>query len=210
MVDHFPHLSSELSKMALSFFLPSCLPACLLAPSECHIGPLGGAQGQEQKAAKKGPFTSDVRTEVRYQKRGLVLRYIYGSYWVSWYTIIQGGVTGSVNETSHRKWREIDLQPCCWLQLALPGWCLVSLLFLCGVSLTDPVKKSENFEDAIYEWPQSGFWCSSLSPRHHSSNLPAASFITQRRPGMAGMDRFRRECKPRKPSLHGPLLTMSG
>ena len=42
----------------------------------------------------------------------------------------------------HRKWREIDLQPCCWLQLALPGWCLVSLLFLYGVSFTDPVYKS--------------------------------------------------------------------
>ena len=38
--------------------------------------------------------------------------------------------TGSGNETPHRKWREIDLQPSCWLQLALPGWCLVSLLFL--------------------------------------------------------------------------------
>ena len=32
---------------------------------------------------------------------------------------------GVVRETSHRKWREIDLQPSCWLQLALPGWCLV-------------------------------------------------------------------------------------
>ena len=30
-------------------------------------------------------------------------------------------LTGSGNETPHRKWREIDLQPCCWLQLALPG-----------------------------------------------------------------------------------------
>ena len=38
--------------------------------------------------------------------------------------------TGSGNETPHRKWGEIDLQPSCWLQLALPGWCLVSLLFL--------------------------------------------------------------------------------
>ena len=38
--------------------------------------------------------------------------------------------TGSVNETPHRKWREIDPQPSCWLQLALPGSCLVSLLFL--------------------------------------------------------------------------------
>ena len=38
--------------------------------------------------------------------------------------------TGSVNEMPHKKWREIDLQPSCWLQLALPGWCLVSLLFL--------------------------------------------------------------------------------
>ena len=38
----------------------------------------------------------------------------------------------------HMKWREIDLQPCCWLQLALPGWCLVSLLFLYGVSFSDP------------------------------------------------------------------------
>ena len=47
--------------------------------------------------------------------------------------------TGYVNEMPHRKWREIDLQPCCWLQLALPGWCLFSPLFLGGVSLTDPV-----------------------------------------------------------------------
>ena len=56
--------------------------------------------------------------------------------------------TGSVNETPHRKWRKIDPQPCCWLQLALPGWCLFSPLFPGGVSsplfpggvsLTDPV-----------------------------------------------------------------------
>ena len=39
-----------------------------------------------------------------------------------------------------RKWGEIDLKPCCWLQLVLPGWCLVSLLFLLGVSFTDPVE----------------------------------------------------------------------
>ena len=37
--------------------------------------------------------------------------------------------TGSVNEMPHRKWREIDIQPSCWLQLALPGWCLFSPLF---------------------------------------------------------------------------------
>ena len=41
-----------------------------------------------------------------------------------------------------RKWREIDLQPSCWLQLALPGWCLVSLHFLQDVSLTTPVHES--------------------------------------------------------------------
>ena len=39
----------------------------------------------------------------------------------------------------HRKWREIDLQPCSWLQLALSGWCLFSLFFWGSVSLTDPV-----------------------------------------------------------------------
>ena len=47
--------------------------------------------------------------------------------------------TGSVNETPHRKWREIDLQLPCWLQLTLLGWCLASLPFLYGVSFTDPV-----------------------------------------------------------------------
>ena len=47
--------------------------------------------------------------------------------------------TGSVNETPHRKWREIDLQLPCWLQLTLLGWCLASLPFLYGVSSTDPV-----------------------------------------------------------------------
>ena len=49
------------------------------------------------------------------------------------------GCTGSVKEMPHRKWKEIDLQPCCWPQLTLPGWCLVSLLFLYGISFTDPV-----------------------------------------------------------------------
>ena len=39
----------------------------------------------------------------------------------------------------HRKCRGIDLQPSCWLQLSLPGWCLVSLPFLCSVYFTDPV-----------------------------------------------------------------------
>ena len=38
--------------------------------------------------------------------------------------------TGVVRETPYRKYRKIDLQPSCWLQLALPGWCLVSLPFL--------------------------------------------------------------------------------
>ena len=47
--------------------------------------------------------------------------------------------TGLVNETPHRKWREIDLQPSCWLQLALAGWCLFPPLFPGNVSLTDPV-----------------------------------------------------------------------
>ena len=46
---------------------------------------------------------------------------------------------GSVKLMPDRKLREIDLQPCRWLQLALPGWRLVSLLFLYGVSFTDPV-----------------------------------------------------------------------
>ena len=47
--------------------------------------------------------------------------------------------TGSVKLTPHGKWREIDLQPSCWMQLALLGWCYVSLHFLWGVYFTDPV-----------------------------------------------------------------------
>ena len=35
--------------------------------------------------------------------------------------------------------QEIHLQPCYGLQLAQPGWCLVSLLFLYGISFTGPV-----------------------------------------------------------------------
>ena len=39
----------------------------------------------------------------------------------------------------HGKWREIDLQLPCWLQLTLLGQCLVSLPFPGGVSFEDPV-----------------------------------------------------------------------
>ena len=64
-------------------------------------------------------------------------------YWIKSRPQAKGGKystwvlnTGVVRETSHRKWREIDLQPSCWQQLALPGRCLVYLLFLYGVSFT--------------------------------------------------------------------------
>ena len=65
------------------------------------------------------------------------------------------GSTRSVKETPHRKWGEIDLRPCCWLHLALPGWCLFSPLFLRGgggVSSTNPVYQDRAVEHLDKLW----------------------------------------------------------
>ena len=54
----------------------------------------------------------------------------------------------------HGKWREIDLQLPCWLQLTLLGWCLVSLPFPGGISFEDPVEEWWLLSPCYVLWPE--------------------------------------------------------
>ena len=77
--------------------------------------------------------------------------------------------TGVVRETPHRKQREIDLQPSSCPQLNLPGWCLVSIPFLWGISLTTPV-----FEVYMFTAPADRHSAASIPEREWNGCCPSS------------------------------------
>ena len=57
--------------------------------------------------------------------------------------VVKYTCTVNISRMSHRKWRESEQQLTSWLDLALPGCCLVCLHILCDILLTFTVPQTE-------------------------------------------------------------------